>query len=208
MTKRTSEFTIVLTKLISEIKKSYGSEDFNILSYFETSFGKDFAKSYDDLCSFIISATILPSFLKSQQNFLDFIFSGQLTEYLQTKISSTDDINKEDIQKIDNIVQAINSLNLDEPKKVQEKDELTEFIEEILVKLPDKYIIAASGVTGYKDPDRIKTKKIGKLLLCQDTQALSTDEDMLYAPRVSLIANWEANLAIELILSEKNEHNS
>lgn len=79
----------------------------------------------------------------------------------------------------------------------------TEFIEEILVKLPKKYIIAASGVTGYKDPDRIKTNKLGKLLLCQDKKALSTDEDMLYAPRVGLIANWEANLAIELILSEK-----
>ena len=79
----------------------------------------------------------------------------------------------------------------------------TEFIEEILLKLPKKYIIAASGVTGYKDPDRIKTNKLGKLLLCQDEEALSTDEDMLFAPRVGLIANWEANLAIELILGEK-----
>jgi sulfur carrier protein ThiS adenylyltransferase len=83
----------------------------------------------------------------------------------------------------------------------------TEFIEEILTKLPNKNIIAASGVTGFKNPDRIKTKKLGKLLLCQDDKALSTDEDMLYAPRVCLIANWEANLAVELILSEKNEHN-
>ena len=79
----------------------------------------------------------------------------------------------------------------------------TEFIEEILIKLPSKYIIAASGVTGYVNPDRIKTKKLGKLLLCQDDKALSTDEDLLYAPRVSLIANWEANLAVELLLREK-----
>ena len=79
----------------------------------------------------------------------------------------------------------------------------TDFIEEILLKLPKKYIIAASGVTGYKNPDRIKTKKFGNLLLCQDDEALSTDEDMLYAPRVCLIANWEANLAVELLLSEK-----
>jgi len=79
----------------------------------------------------------------------------------------------------------------------------TEFIEEILIKLPNKYIIAASGVTGYKDPDRIKTKKLGKLLLCQDNKALSTEEDFLYAPRVSLMANWEANLAVEIILSGK-----
>jgi sulfur carrier protein ThiS adenylyltransferase len=79
----------------------------------------------------------------------------------------------------------------------------TEFIEEILINLPNKFIIAASGVTGYEDPDRIKTKKLGKLLLCQDTKALSTDEDMLFAPRVSLIANWQANLAVEILLSGK-----
>ncbi len=79
----------------------------------------------------------------------------------------------------------------------------TEFIEEILLKLPKKPIIAVSGVTGFENPDRIKTKKLGKLLLIQDELALSTDEDMLYAPRVCLIANWEANLAVELLLSEK-----
>jgi sulfur carrier protein ThiS adenylyltransferase len=81
----------------------------------------------------------------------------------------------------------------------------TEFIEEIMNRLPDKYIVAASGVTGFGNSDRIKTKKFGKLFLCYDDKALSIEEDILYAPRVSLIANWEANLAIEIILSEKYE---
>jgi len=82
----------------------------------------------------------------------------------------------------------------------------TEFIEEILLKLPTKSIVAASGVTGYGNSDRIKTKKLGNLYLCYDNNALSSEEDMLFAPRVCLIANWQANIAIEILLGEKNGH--
>ena len=77
------------------------------------------------------------------------------------------------------------------------------FIEELLIKLPDKAVVAASGVAGYGNCDRIKTKRFGKLFVCSDEQALSSDEDVLMAPRVALIANWEANLAVEIILGEK-----
>ena len=38
--------------------------------------------------------------------------------------------------------------------------------------------------------------------MCYDEHALSSDEDVLMAPRVALMANWEANLAIEIILGE------
>jgi sulfur carrier protein ThiS adenylyltransferase len=77
------------------------------------------------------------------------------------------------------------------------------FIEEILLKLPDKPLIGASGVTGYGYSERINTKHFGKLHLCYDEKALSTDKDVLLAPRVGLIANWEANLAIEILLEDK-----
>jgi len=76
------------------------------------------------------------------------------------------------------------------------------FIEEILTKLPDKPIVAASGVSGYGHSDRISTKNLGKLFLCYDENARSSDEDILVAPRVGIMANWEANLALELILGE------
>ena len=82
------------------------------------------------------------------------------------------------------------------------------FIEEILIKLPDKPIIAASGVTGFGNCDRIKIRKIGKLTMCYDEKAKSSEEDILLAPRVCLIANWEADLAIEYILGEKYEYRS
>jgi sulfur carrier protein ThiS adenylyltransferase len=78
----------------------------------------------------------------------------------------------------------------------------TEFIEEILLILPNKSIVSASGVTGYGNSDRLITKKLGKLYLCYDAKALSSEDDMLYAPRVCLIANWEANLAIEILLDK------
>jgi len=76
------------------------------------------------------------------------------------------------------------------------------FIEEILTKLPDKPLIAASGVAGYGHLDQIKTKKFGNLYICYDENALSCDDDVLMAPRVAVMANWEADLAIEIILGE------
>jgi len=78
----------------------------------------------------------------------------------------------------------------------------TTFIEEILSKLPDKPLVAASGVAGYGHSDRIKTNRCGNLYLCYDEKAKSCDEDVLSAPRVALMANWEASLAIEIILGE------
>lgn len=78
----------------------------------------------------------------------------------------------------------------------------TTFIEEILIKLPDKPLVAASGVAGYGHSDRIKTRRIGNLYMCHDEQAKSSDDDILMAPRVAIMANWEANLALEIILGE------
>ena len=78
----------------------------------------------------------------------------------------------------------------------------TAFVEEILTKLPDKPIVAASGVAGYGHSDRITTKHLGNLYMCYDEHAPSCDDDVLMAPRVALIANWQANLVLEILLGE------
>jgi len=78
----------------------------------------------------------------------------------------------------------------------------TEFIEEILLNLPEKPIVAASGVAGYGHSERIVTKRLGKLNMCYDEYGLSSENDILMAPRVCLMANWEANLVLEIILGE------
>ena len=76
------------------------------------------------------------------------------------------------------------------------------FLEEILMKLPNKPVIGASGVAGYGHSDRITTKKVGNLYICYDELAKDSDKDILMAPKVSIMANWEANLALEIILGE------
>lgn len=77
-----------------------------------------------------------------------------------------------------------------------------DFIEEIMLKLPDKPVVGASGVAGYGYSDRIVTKRCGKLYMAYDECARSSEDDVLLAPRVALMANWEANLAIEILLGE------
>ncbi len=79
----------------------------------------------------------------------------------------------------------------------------TRFIEEILDKLPDKTVIAATGVTGYGNIDRIKVKHLGNLHICYDPLAKPCEEEVTLASHVALIANWEAELAIEILLGEK-----
>lgn len=78
----------------------------------------------------------------------------------------------------------------------------TTFIEEILTKLPGKPIVGASGVSGYGHSDRITTKKMGNLYMCYDEAAKDSEEDVLMAPKVCLMANWQANLALEILLGE------
>ncbi|MBS3748465.1 MAG: sulfur carrier protein ThiS adenylyltransferase ThiF [Candidatus Thermoplasmatota archaeon] len=76
------------------------------------------------------------------------------------------------------------------------------FIEEILEKLPNTPIVAASGVAGYGHNDRINTQHLGNLHVCYDEQAKSSEKDVLLAPKVCLMANWQANITLDLLLGD------
>jgi sulfur carrier protein ThiS adenylyltransferase len=78
----------------------------------------------------------------------------------------------------------------------------TMFIEEIMHKLPDTPVVACSGVAGYGNSDRIVTKKLGNLYMVYDKKAKDSNEDVLVAPRVCLMANWQANIVLEILLGE------
>lgn len=78
----------------------------------------------------------------------------------------------------------------------------TMFIEEIMQKLPEIPIVGCSGVAGYGHSDRIITKKLRNLYLVYDEEARDSDVDVLIAPRVILMANWQANLVLEILLGE------
>lgn len=78
----------------------------------------------------------------------------------------------------------------------------TMFIEEVMQKLPKIPVVACSGVAGYGHSDRIITKKLGNLYMVYDEKAKDSHDDVLMAPRVILMANWQANIVLEILIGE------
>lgn len=103
----------------------------------------------------------------------------------------TKDIMCKPFHDVDIIVEALDSAEIK-----------TMFIEEVMQRLPDIPIVACSGVAGYGHSDRIVTKKLGKLYMVYDEKAKDSSEDVLMAPRVILMANWQANIVLEILLGE------
>ena len=71
----------------------------------------------------------------------------------------------------------------------------------VLETMPEKYLVAASGMAGYDSGNSITTRKITKYFyLCGDGQSDVNDGIGLVAPRVMLCAAHQALTAIRLIL--------
>ncbi len=70
-------------------------------------------------------------------------------------------------------------------------------------RFPEKTLIAASGMAGYGESNRIQTRRLGEhFFLCGDGTSESRPGHGLMAPRVALCAAHQANLAVERILGE------
>ena len=79
-------------------------------------------------------------------------------------------------------------------------DTKVRFIEDILVNLPEKYLVAASGVAGIGGSSRIRERWYDKLVLIEDPEAFSSDEDVLLAPKVGQFAHYQANIVLEILM--------
>ncbi len=65
---------------------------------------------------------------------------------------------------------------------------------------PDKYIVAASGMSGLHSGNTIITKRLGKrLYICGDGMSDVSDDGTLFAPRVMLCAAHQANTVLRII---------
>ena len=65
---------------------------------------------------------------------------------------------------------------------------------------PEKYIAAASGMSGLHTSNTIQTKKYGKrLYICGDGMSDVSDDGTLFAPRVMLCAAHQANTVLRII---------
>lgn len=64
---------------------------------------------------------------------------------------------------------------------------------------PEKPVIAASGIAGYGNNDAICTHQYGKLYVIGDNVSEIIPGISPIAPRVAIVANMQANLALELL---------
>lgn len=74
----------------------------------------------------------------------------------------------------------------------------------VLTRLPGSTVISGNGMAGAYSSNLIKTeKKMERLYVCGDGEHGISDMESLTAARVSICAGHEANMAIRLILGEK-----
>nr|WP_305146578.1 thiamine biosynthesis protein ThiF [Anaerovorax odorimutans] len=76
--------------------------------------------------------------------------------------------------------------------------------QQVLSCLPRAYLVAGSGMAGYDDADRIRTRKVSRrFYVCGDEQSDIAEGIGLMAPRVAVCAGHQANKIVQLILEER-----
>lgn len=69
--------------------------------------------------------------------------------------------------------------------------------------VPEKFLVAASGMAGYEPGNSIRTRKINnRFYLCGDNLTSAAPGCGLMAPRVGIAAHHQANAVLRLILGE------
>jgi sulfur carrier protein ThiS adenylyltransferase len=81
-------------------------------------------------------------------------------------------------------------------------------IESWIAHFPDRPIIAASGLSGWGRNQKIRQRRVGNLYICGDEESEPARGISPMAPRVGIVANMQANLAVELLVKmrQKNVH--
>jgi len=85
-------------------------------------------------------------------------------------------------------------------------EEKAMLINTISEKMPDKYIVAASGVAGYGDNNEIKTIRFSsKVFIVGDQKTAAQPGVGLMAPRVGIVAHHQANTVSRILLDKEKE---
>jgi len=125
---------------------------------------------------------------------------------------------RENLEKVNPYVRAITHHAVISPENVQKifgnadivveafdrAEEKAMLINAISESMPDKYIVAASGVAGYGDNNAIKTTKFSsKIFIVGDQKTPAGPGVGLMAPRVGIAAHHQANMVLRLILGKE-----
>ncbi|MGA2586379.1 MAG: sulfur carrier protein ThiS adenylyltransferase ThiF [Candidatus Aminicenantales bacterium] len=85
-------------------------------------------------------------------------------------------------------------------------DQKQMLIEAWLTHFPEKPVIAASGLAGYGGNNRLRQRRVGQLYICGDESSECDVCTAPMAPRVNIVANMQANLAVELLVKMRRAH--
>jgi sulfur carrier protein ThiS adenylyltransferase len=76
----------------------------------------------------------------------------------------------------------------------------------VLARMPDTYIVAASGMAGYGPNNEIATRRVGRrFFLVGDMTSEARPGNGLMAPRVGIAASHQANQVVRIILGEEGD---
>lgn len=76
-------------------------------------------------------------------------------------------------------------------------------VNEVLEKMPDKYLVSASGMAGLSDANLIKTRKItNHFYICGDEVSDVNDDIGLVSSRVMVCAAHQAHIVLQIINSQ------
>ncbi|MFH0724876.1 MAG: sulfur carrier protein ThiS adenylyltransferase ThiF [Pseudomonadota bacterium] len=84
-------------------------------------------------------------------------------------------------------------------------DQKAMLIETVSDALPETFLIGASGLAGYGESNRIQTRQLSdRIYIVGDLVSAAEPGRGLMAPRVSIAAGHQANLAVSLLMNPKN----
>jgi sulfur carrier protein ThiS adenylyltransferase len=70
-------------------------------------------------------------------------------------------------------------------------------------KMPSTPLVIGLGIAGYGMNETLHCRKVGKLHICGDEVSEISEDLPPIAPRVGIVANMQANLVLEILLSEE-----
>ena len=83
-------------------------------------------------------------------------------------------------------------------------DQKAMLINAVSEKMPEKYIVAASGVAGYGDSNEIRTVRFSsRIFIVGDQKTAAQPHTGLMAPRVGIAAHHQANAVLRILLGEE-----
>jgi len=80
------------------------------------------------------------------------------------------------------------------------KELLAETVQNLMPGIP---LVIGSGMAGWGNSDAIRYRKIDDFLfVCGDESSEATDQLPVLAPRVGMVANMQANVVLDILLSK------